>query len=238
MHPMILTVAPGCHPVDEQDITEEEKAYTRDRRAWSVAICKYVNKKESSDAARAKRTAQKEKKRLTAVDEKEVQFTWGVGIADLEHKLGKAAEVLQGGGRVGIAVSSPKGSKPPSTEEKNAFLAAVKAQLSEGGKAKEWKADEWRGARACTIYLQGVRAAPTSDTLASENAIAQTAGAKTGAAAGGSDIAGGEAGSEAALAESKNERRRKREQERLAEKEAELQQRMQRKREIEQAALL
>lgn len=118
-----------------------------------------MNKKEAFQKAKERSTATKERKLSNKKEEKEIQLTWGVAVNDLQHKLKKANQTLEKGGRAALVITSPKGSKPPPPADRRMFTDMVKDQLGlSDGRASIWKADEWRGAKAM-IYLEGVKGA-------------------------------------------------------------------------------
>ncbi|KAI9572406.1 hypothetical protein HD554DRAFT_2015090, partial [Boletus coccyginus] len=71
---------------------------------------------------------------------KEVQLTWGVARADLEHKLRKAGRDLEKGYRVVVAVTMKKRHRPSSRQELVAFADEISTTLAEV--AEEWKERE------------------------------------------------------------------------------------------------
>ncbi|KAF8556312.1 hypothetical protein OG21DRAFT_1483230 [Imleria badia] len=71
---------------------------------------------------------------------KEVQLTWGVARADLEHKLRKAGRDLDKGYRVVVAVTMKRRHRPSNREELVAFADEISDML--GGVGEEWKERE------------------------------------------------------------------------------------------------
>lgn len=68
---------------------------------------------------------------------KEVQLTWGIAKADLEHKLRKAKRDLERGYRVAVVVTMKKGHRPSNRQELVAFADEISQALCEVG--EEWK---------------------------------------------------------------------------------------------------
>lgn len=71
---------------------------------------------------------------------KEVQLTWGVAKADLEHKLRKARRDLDKGYRVIVGVTMKRRHRPSSREELVAFADEISGMLD--GVGEEWKERE------------------------------------------------------------------------------------------------
>ncbi|KAG9317082.1 hypothetical protein JVU11DRAFT_1269 [Chiua virens] len=67
-------------------------------------------------------------------ESKSVQLTWGVGKADLEHKLRKARRDLDKGYRVAVAVSVKYSRRPSSRQELVAFGDEIANALGEVGR--------------------------------------------------------------------------------------------------------
>lgn len=82
------------------------------------------------------------KKGLKSGEEsKEVQLTWGVAKADLEHKLRKAKRDLEKGYRVVVVVTMKRGHRPSNRQELVAFADEISEALCEVG--REWKEREF-----------------------------------------------------------------------------------------------
>ncbi|KAK9893476.1 hypothetical protein P389DRAFT_198731 [Cystobasidium minutum MCA 4210] len=143
--------------VDEQELGPEAAARLRASPSTKVGICKILDKKEQFQKAKERSTASKQKKQVNKREEKEFQFTWGVAVNDLQHKIKRAQQTLDKGGRTALVITSPKGSKPPAPEDKRMFTDMLKEMLGVSeGKATIWKPEEWRGGKT-SIYLEGVR---------------------------------------------------------------------------------
>ena len=97
---------------------------------------------------------------------KEVQLTWGVASADLEHKLRKAGRDLDKGYRVVVVVTVKNGHRhrPPSRQELVAFADEIATALSEV--AQEWKEREFTG-RSMTLSFRKVELDEPEDDLQS-----------------------------------------------------------------------
>jgi translation initiation factor IF-3 len=126
-------------------------------RSTKVGICRVVNKKEQFQKSKERTIAAKEKKQSNKKEEKEIQLTWGVALNDLHHKLKRAQQTLEKGGRTSIVITSPKGSKAPQQDDRRMFADMIKDQLGlNAGKATVWKADEWKGSKTA-VFLEGVK---------------------------------------------------------------------------------
>lgn len=146
-----------CYAVDEQELGQEEAAQRGLPPHMRVGICKVINKKVQFQKSKERTTAAKQKKQANKKEEKEFQLTWGVAVHDLQHKLKRAQQVLDKGGRAALVITSPKGSKPPAPDDRKMFVDMLKDQLGlPEGKATVWKAEEWKGAKS-SIYLEGVK---------------------------------------------------------------------------------
>lgn len=144
-------------PVDEQELGPEGASERGLPARTRIGICKVINKKEQFQKAKERSVASKQKKQSNKKEEKEFQFTWGVAMHDLQHKLKRAQQVLDKGGRAALVITSPKGTKAPAPEDRRMFADMLKDQLGfNNGKATLWKAEEWRGARS-SIYLEGIK---------------------------------------------------------------------------------
>lgn len=84
-------------------------------------------------------------------ESKEVHLSWGVGQADLEHKLRKARRDLEKGYRVVVVVAFKNRRRPSSREHMVAFADEVSQALGEVG--KEWKEREYTQ-RSMTLSFQ------------------------------------------------------------------------------------
>ena len=144
------------------DMTAEELDFTNETRG-KVAICKLIDRREAREAMKERQLAAKERRKSQA-EEKELQLTWGVSVNDLGHKLKKAKQVIDKGGKVALVISAPKGSKLPSRQEREAFVGMLKQQLGLGTEAcKVWKEDEWRGSKTSAFLAGTAKAAPISE---------------------------------------------------------------------------
>lgn len=150
-------------------MTQAERNEVGDPKG-TIAICKLVDRKEARLASVAKEAAAKERRKAKA-EEKEVQLTWGVSVNDLGHKLKKARQVIDKGGRVTLVISAPKGSKLPSRPEREAFVGMLKSHLGLGTDAcRVWKEDEWRGSKT-SAFLAGT----TKPNISTEQAASPQA---------------------------------------------------------------
>jgi translation initiation factor IF-3 len=145
--------------VDEQLMAEDEAAELNLRAGTpraSYAVCKVVNKKEAYTKAKEKAKEQKVRKKITNVEEKEIQVTWGVSVNDLTHKLKRAQNTIDKGGRVALVIVAAKKTKAPAVPERQMFVQMCKQSLGEEeGKLRIWKPEVWEGPKT-SVYLQGV----------------------------------------------------------------------------------
>lgn len=149
--------------VDEQELCPEAAADLRTSPNTKVGICKIIDKKELFQKSKERSTASKQKKQANKKEEKEFQFTWGVAVNDLQHKVKRAQQTLDKGGRTSLVITSPKGSKPLSPADKKMFTDMLKDMLGfTEGKAKIWKPEEWTGGKT-SIYLEGVKQSQPED---------------------------------------------------------------------------
>jgi len=88
-----------------------------------------------------------------SLEEKEIQLTWGVDAADLEHKLKKARDELSEGLKVNIIFTKKKGQARMAAEEMEKTLEQVVEKLADVG--KEYKDRDLRGGTS-VLYLQAL----------------------------------------------------------------------------------
>lgn len=122
-------------------------------------IVKIVNKRE----ANAARKEMKERKRVQPKNEmKEVQMTWGVGAADLSHKLKKAQEELEKGNRVSL-VFAPRSKRPvPKPQEMQVFLDEVAEKVSPFAKEGQARTLE---KNVAVIYLHAIKREKSAEEI-------------------------------------------------------------------------
>lgn len=76
-------------------------------------------------------------RKRVARDQKEVQLSWAISGADLEHKLEKVREELEMGNRVDLAYLRKSGKTTPTREEMEARAEEILTALAEAGAS--WK---------------------------------------------------------------------------------------------------
>jgi len=156
-HPNVQLVNPETNRLDPPRPYEEIlnsvalKDYFVELVSSDPPIVKIVNKRE----ANAARKEMKERKRTQPRNElKEVQMTWGVGVADLTHKLKKVQEELERGNRVTL-VFAPKSKQPvPKPREMATFLNEVTEKVSAFAKESQPRTIE---KNVAVIYLHAVK---------------------------------------------------------------------------------
>ncbi|KAF8485250.1 hypothetical protein DFH94DRAFT_624881 [Russula ochroleuca] len=117
------------------------------------ALVKLVDHKVA--AAREKTQRIKAQASRRASEEKEIQFAWGIGAGDVQHKVRKARQELERGARVQLvfARKATGGAERDSGpwEKRNTLVAHVVEELA--GVAREWRLrNEQRN--MVVVYLQ------------------------------------------------------------------------------------
>jgi translation initiation factor IF-3 len=120
------------------------------------ALVKLVDRREA--AAREKTQRLKAHASRKACEEKEIQFAWGIGTADVQHKLRKARQELERGVRVQLVFARKAGGgseRDSGTRAKqNGLVTQVVEELTDV--AREWRMrDERRN--MIVVYLQDQR---------------------------------------------------------------------------------
>lgn len=134
-------------------MTEAEQASTGAYNPY-FGVCKIESKKEIFDKQKEQNALRKERQRERHFDEKEIQLSWGVSMNDLTHKLKKAQQVLDKGGRISIVIVSPRGAKAPPLPDRKVFVQMCREMLGEKEPdAMLWKPEEWKGP-STTVYLK------------------------------------------------------------------------------------
>lgn len=133
------------------------------------ALVKLVDRREA--AAREKTQRLKAQASRRAGEEKEIQFAWGIGAADVQHKLRKARQEVSRGVRVQLIFArKASGRADPTTKaELNVLVSQVVEALADVG--REWRIrDERRNMVA--VYLQDLqRPIPHKSMLAKQAAM-------------------------------------------------------------------
>lgn len=114
------------------------------------AVVKLVDLQE--EYRRLKDEHKKKREGPKAVEEKEVQMTWGVAAADLEHKLRKVREALDEGDRVAIAFSRKKGQVVLKREEMQMKMQELVDKLEPI--AVEYKQRAFTTSSTALIYMK------------------------------------------------------------------------------------
>jgi translation initiation factor IF-3 len=95
-------------------------------------IVKYINRKEQYEKGKAQR--QKDKQNTRTQKTKEIQMSFQVADADMEHKLKKAREALEMRNKVVIAYMHKKGAPRLSPDEMRAKTEKTVELLADVGK--------------------------------------------------------------------------------------------------------
>lgn len=82
--------------------------------------------------------------------EKEIQFAWNVSDHDMQHKLGKARQLLEKGNKVKIEIVTKKGQIRPSQPDQQEVIQRVANHL-DGFKAKK---PAFSGGMCAILYSQ------------------------------------------------------------------------------------
>jgi translation initiation factor IF-3 len=135
------------------------------------ALVKLVDRREA--AAREKTQRLKAQAGRRASEEKEIQFAWGIGAADVQHKLRKARQELSRGVRVQLIFArkaSGGAERDPTTKaELNVLANQVVEALADVG--REWRIRDERKNMAA-VYLQDLqRPIPHKSMLVKQTAI-------------------------------------------------------------------
>lgn len=110
---------------------------------------------KSNDVYKQKKEEQKKKKAvLQALEEKEIQMTWGVDPHDFKTKLKHASRELAQGRRVNLVFAPKKGQPWLNAEGMSIRVQEAVDQLSDAG--HEWKTRDVQQATTI-VYLQGVK---------------------------------------------------------------------------------
>ena len=134
------------------------------------ALVKLIDHKEAAAREKTQRIRAQASRRAT--EEKEIQFAWGIGAGDIQHKLRKARQELERGVRVQLvfARKATGGAERDSgpREKRNALVAQVVEELTDV--AREWRLrDERRN--MVVVYLQDLsRPIPPKSMLAKQAA--------------------------------------------------------------------
>ncbi|KAJ3842617.1 hypothetical protein F5878DRAFT_607230 [Lentinula raphanica] len=119
-----------------------------------LAVVKVINRKEA--AARKKQAKEQQKQNAKKNVKKEFQFTWGMAMGDLEHRLDRAKAELKRGARVDLVFAPKSGQKAPPVAEMREKMQLIADKVADVG--VEWKSRELdRGIGALFMQSSGVR---------------------------------------------------------------------------------
>ena len=135
------------------------------------ALVKLVNRREAASREKVQRSKAQASRR--ASEEKEIQFAWGIGAADVQHKLRKARQELSRGVRVQLIFSrkaSGGAQRDPTTkDELKVLVNQVVEELADSG--REWRIRDERK-NMVAVYLQDLqRPIPHKSMLAKQAAM-------------------------------------------------------------------
>ncbi|KAJ3996881.1 hypothetical protein F5050DRAFT_1570592 [Lentinula boryana] len=153
----------GLVKIGLQDLlakVDTEDFYVELQATEPLAVVKIINKKEA--AARRKQAKEQQKLNAKKNVKKEFQFTWGMAIGDLEHKLGRAKAELKRGSRVDLVFAPKSGQKAPPMAQMHERLQLIADKVADLG--TEWKSRELsRGIGALFVESHGVQHDETED---------------------------------------------------------------------------
>ncbi|KAI0299770.1 hypothetical protein B0F90DRAFT_1727151 [Multifurca ochricompacta] len=137
------------------------------------ALVKLVDRREAATRERAQRLKAQASRR--ASEEKEIQFAWGIGAADVQHKLRKARQELSRGVRVQLVfvrkATGGAGRDSSTKEKQNMLVMQVVEALSDV--AREWRVRDERK-NMVVAYLQDLqRPIPHKSMLVKQAALSQ-----------------------------------------------------------------
>ncbi|KAK7749764.1 hypothetical protein SLS53_000343 [Cytospora paraplurivora] len=123
-----------------------------DQDAPRWPICKVINKRD--ELARQKEL--KDKKKASAVKEKELELNWALAPHDLEHKVRTMQKFLAKGYKVQVLLLKKKGSKARiADKDAKALLERIETAVQEVTGSKEWKGREGQVLGSLRLFLQG-----------------------------------------------------------------------------------
>ncbi|KAJ4484401.1 hypothetical protein C8J55DRAFT_379607, partial [Lentinula edodes] len=117
---------------------DKEVSYVELQAAEPLAVVKIIDKKEA--AARRKQAKEQQKMNAKKNVKKEFQFTWGMAIGDLEHKLDRAKAELKRGSRVDLVFAPKSGQKSPPMAQMRERMQLIADKVADVG--VEWKSRE------------------------------------------------------------------------------------------------
>jgi translation initiation factor IF-3 len=120
------------------------------------ALVKLVDRREAATREKAQRIKAQASRRAT--EEKEIQFAWGIGAADVQHKLRKARQELERRVRVQLVFARKTGGGAERDSGTKTAQIALVTQVVEAlaDVGKEWRArDERRN--MIVVYLQDLQ---------------------------------------------------------------------------------
>ncbi|KAJ3864567.1 hypothetical protein EV359DRAFT_40774 [Lentinula novae-zelandiae] len=133
---------------------DKEVSYVELQAAEPLAVVKIIDKKEA--AARRKQAKEQQKMNAKKNVKKEFQFTWGMAIGDLEHKLDRAKAELKRGSRVDLVFAPKSGQKSPPMAQMRERMQLIADKVADVG--VEWKSRELsRGIGALFVQSLGLQ---------------------------------------------------------------------------------
>ncbi|KAF5390392.1 hypothetical protein D9757_005229 [Collybiopsis confluens] len=133
---------------------DDENSYVELQVTDPVPIVRIVDREEAAERRKLAKERQKESKKKNV--KKEFQFTWGMAVADLEHKLARASEELKKGHRVDLVFGPKKRTAAPSVGEMKEKMQLMADKVADVG--VEWKSRELqRGIGAIFMQSRGVQ---------------------------------------------------------------------------------
>ncbi|KIK55380.1 hypothetical protein GYMLUDRAFT_47935 [Collybiopsis luxurians FD-317 M1] len=115
-----------------------------------LPIVQIVDREEAAERKKLAKERQKQSAKKNV--KKEFQFTWGMAVGDMEHRLGRVRAELRKGARVDLVFAPKGGQRAPPVNEMREKMRGIAEKVADVG--VEWKASELqRGIGA--IFVQG-----------------------------------------------------------------------------------
>jgi translation initiation factor IF-3 len=141
------------------------------------ALVKLVDRREAAAHEKAQRIKAQASRKAT--EEKEIQFAWGIGTADMQHKLRKARQELERGVRVQLVFARKTGGGPERDSGTRTTQITLVTQVVEAlaDVGKEWRArDERRN--MTVVYLQDLQRPIPHKSISAKNIERQAISSK------------------------------------------------------------
>ncbi|KAI9790716.1 MAG: hypothetical protein M1816_004857 [Peltula sp. TS41687] len=121
-----------------------------------LAVCKIKNKQEVYRRERARRQAQKTRRKTNpALMAKELELNWAIDANDLGHRLNKLQEMLGKGMRIDIILAGKKKGRRATSDEAELVIRRIRERVEMIEGAKEWKPMEGKLLEQVTLFVEG-----------------------------------------------------------------------------------